>query len=177
MRITRGQSYFRLPSVSGYPSVTNKEMWKGVLRACGVEEHSYKYLANITWQNTSSPMILFSTSNEYGIWARAYIRGWGRGIIRYSGHPHTMELYSKYRQQGQEVLDNLLFSLAFHELGHIVGNTVNQDIGYPPKKWFVDRLVNHYGKPHQKFTPPPEADSEVVEIALPLDDLSWIAPL
>lgn len=177
MRITRSQSYLRLPAAGGYPGVTNKELWRGVLRACGVEPKAYKFIANLTFANVGSGgSIHFTTDNAAGVWARAWIYGWGRGKIAYSAHPDVMKGWAKFRAEGS--IDNVLMGLAFHELGHIIGNTANQAIGYPPQAWFVKRLVGHYGGSRSKAKAMASiVAADPIEVVLPLDDLSWIPKL
>ncbi len=195
MKITYRKSNFVLPGTKSYPAVTTTELWNGVVRASSREQRSYSKIANIQW--ASGPMITFTTEVKYGVWARAWIRGWGHGTIKYSTHPDTMKGWADFRKRG--IINDVLLKLAFHELGHVVANTMREDIGYPPKQWLVDRLVAHYGKPKVKakknsnHTPDvttddgillPAGDEAVggiagdtpgeIVIELPLDDLSWL---
>lgn len=73
MRITTGVHDFRLPGID------DSRVWRGVSRACKLEEKSYSKIANITWASAKTPMLLFTTHVEKGVWARAYLRGWQRG--------------------------------------------------------------------------------------------------
>lgn len=159
-RITTGVNNFKLPGIP------DDRVWRGVSRACKLEPYSYSKIANITWAASKSPMILFTTNKEKGVWARAHIYGWGRGKIVYSVHPDTMSGWHKFLAEGN--IDEVLFKLAYHELGHVVANTERQDIGYPPKQWLVDRLQSHYGRPRTAL--------QVVasEVVLLLNDLSWL---
>jgi hypothetical protein len=161
MRITTGANNFKLPGIE------DSRVWNGVSRACKLEPYSYSKIADITWGASKSPMILFTTNTEYGVWARAHLKGWGRGTIVYSCHPDTMEGWKKFIKSG--IVDEVLFKLAFHELGHVVAYTTREDIGYPPKDWLVKRLQGHYGKPKVKT-----AGSAEIEVVLPLSDLSWL---
>lgn len=165
MRITTGTKNFSLPGIE------DSRVWRGVSRACKLEPQSYSKICNITWAASSAPMILFTTNMEYGVWARAHIYGWGRGKVVYSKHPDTMNGWKKFIAQGN--VDEVLFKLAFHELGHILANTERQDIGYPPQAWLVQRLQQHYGKPKSKLKVGIQEVAEPIDVVLPLGDLSW----
>lgn len=168
MRITRRQVNFVLKGSKDYPGVSNSELWNGVLRACSGESQSYSKIANIEWGSGS--MITFTTEVKYGVWARAFMGGWGRGTIKYSTHPDTMMGWKKFREAGN--INEVLFKLAFHELGHLLANTEREDIGYPPKEWLIQVLQRHYGKPKAKIATPKEEEAKVIE--LPITDLSWL---
>jgi len=71
-------------------------------------------------------------------------------------------------------VDEVLFKLAFHEIGHVVAYTTREDIGYPPKDWLIKRLQSHYGKPKSKAAMGVVGEQEPVEVVLPLDDLKWL---
>jgi hypothetical protein len=167
MRITTGVRNFSLPGLD------DGRVWRGVSRACKLEEKSYSKIANISWAAAKTPMMLFTTHVEKGVWARAYLRGWGRGTVSYSTHPDTMAGWQKFIAAGN--VDEVLFKLAFHEIGHVVAYTTREDIGYPPKEWLVQRLQSHYGKPKSKSAMGPiAAETKEIEVALPLDDLRWM---
>jgi hypothetical protein len=140
--ITTGVAYgFNVP---GVPTQRVFDAWHW---ACTSAPQAYSRIANLSWAGSYYPMITLATINDPTSWARSYLYGWGRGRLCISNYP---SLLSRMRAWPASTWNNLLY----HEMGHILAYTWNQDITYPPHGWLVTRLQQHYGKP----------------VAMPLDD-------
>lgn len=109
-------------------------------RACRTEVYSFSKIANVTWQGSARPMILIATKRDSRNWATAQLNGYGRGIVYFTNYPTLVARMKKW------TVDTWM-GLFYHEMGHIMLNTWNQDIAYPPKAWFVTAMQKKWGKP------------------------------
>jgi hypothetical protein len=122
------------------PGIPFSTVWNGVSRACRLDQFSYSKLANITWTGATYPNIYFYTKSDKNNWAVTTINGWGRGSIYYTTYAANVAKMKLWTPETWR-------QLAYHEIGHLLLNTFNQDINYPLSATMTKRLVQHWGKP------------------------------
>lgn len=112
-------------------------------RACvdePLKKQAYSQICNIAWKGSTNPNILWASKVLPQSWAECRMGGWGKGIVYFTSATSLAKRMTTWS-------DDTWMGLCFHEMGHLLLNTWNQDIGYPPKAWVVNALVKHYGKP------------------------------
>jgi hypothetical protein len=143
------------------PGVPWSRVAAALHRACVTERYAFPKIANLAWKGSTRPMILWATRSMPQYWAQCKMGGWGRGVVYFSNHPSLVKRMAAWS-------DDTWMGLAYHEMGHLLANTWNQDIGYPPKPWFVSALQKHWGKP--KVT---DEEPDVVDFSVPGELSLW----
>jgi hypothetical protein len=122
-------------------SVSTARVQQGISRACRLEPRSYANICNVKFAGSTGPMILFRSASYANYWCLTYPgKRAGTGTVIYSNHPQVVAAYT----------DEILFSLAFHELWHCLGTRPlnrREDVGYPAPGWADDSLRKQYGAP------------------------------
>jgi hypothetical protein len=122
-------------------SVSTARVQQGISRACRLESRAYANICNVKFAGSTGPMILFRSASYANYWCLTYPgKRPGTGTVIYSNHPRVVAAYT----------DEILFSLAFHELWHCLGpRPLNrrEDVGYPAPAWADDSLRKQYGVP------------------------------
>lgn len=111
----------------------------------GYNANSYKREFNLSFAGSSRPSILICNVNRPGCWADAPMAGWGKGQVRICTAPNEKRWWLT-KWPDPKVRQQVFCGLLFHELGHLILNTENQNIGCPLSAAMRARGVAHWGR-------------------------------
>lgn len=170
-RITTGLSKsFKVP---GCPWKTH---WQPAFHESFVgHPQSFIHLANLEFVGSSRPMILFASKSDKKNWATCVIKGWGVCTIYITSYPKWAAEMAKWPMSTRT-------GMLFHEAGHGLANTWNQDISLPPHLWFIQLLQGHWGMPvtgdiptRTKGTRGVATPEKPITVVLPVaDGITWM---
>lgn len=119
--------------------------------AWSVNPKSYKSEFDLLFKGSSAPAILVTNVNRPGCWADAPMGGWGRGQIRICVAAAEKRAWvTKWPKVADR--QRVFCGLMFHEMGHLILNTTDQNIGCPLSAAMRARGIAHWGKSKLKAT-------------------------